>query len=177
MWRDEMSSFDARLRLPGSRLPLGVEVDILHERMTVTSGERTVAQWPLERLDVALRPDGFHVRVDGEELVLSVSDSNRFAAELGVGNPVHTTKPSAARLAAKAESNEADLAALRGRISELARDLTSNSVSPEDVFSRWLKLLKELNRLHVEGALPNPLFHQLNTYLLDLIPEPVVAPI
>ena len=46
-----MSSFNARLRLPGSRLPLGVEVDIVHERMTVVSGERTLAEWPLERLD------------------------------------------------------------------------------------------------------------------------------
>jgi hypothetical protein len=174
---DEMSAFNARLRLPGSRLPLGVEVDILHERMTVTSGERTVAQWPLERLDVSLRADGFHIRVDGEEVVLTVSDSKRFAAELGVGEPARVTTPSAARLAAKAESNEAELAALRGRISELARDLTSNSVPPGDVLGRWLKLLKELNRLHVEGALPNPLFHELNTYLLDLIPEPVAAPL
>ncbi|HET9204111.1 MAG TPA: hypothetical protein VFP67_13335 [Acidimicrobiia bacterium] len=171
-----MSSFNARLRLPGSRLPLGVEVDIIHERMTVTAGERRVAEWPLERLDVKMRPDGFHIQVDGEELVLAVSDSRGFATALGVSDSTNGTSVPSMRLAAKAESNERDLAELRRRISDLARDLTSDSVTPSEVFSRWLKLLKELNRLHVEGALPNPLFHQLNTYLLDLIPEPAVTP-
>jgi hypothetical protein len=172
----EMTSFNARLRLPGSRLPLGVEVDILHERMTVTSGERTVAQWPLERLDVTMKSDGFHIRVDGEELVLAVAEPKRFATEIGVtaGNG---TAPPSLRLAAKAESNEKDLAELRRRISDLARDLTSDAASPADVLGRWLKLLKELNRLHGEGALPNPVFHQLNTHLLELIPEPAPTPL
>lgn len=172
-----MSSFNARLRLPGSRLPIGVEVDILHERMTVTSGERTVAQWPLERLEVTMRSDGFHIEVDDEALVLAVSDAKRFAAALGVSVPTIAAAPPSVRLAAKAEENEQDLAVLRRRISDLARDLTSETVSPSDVFGRWLRLLKELNRLHREGALPNPLFHELNSHLLNLIPEPAQEPI
>jgi hypothetical protein len=44
------------------------------------------------------------------------------------------------------------------------------------VFGRWLKLLKELNRLHADGVLPNQLFHQLNSHMLELIPEPIQAP-
>ena len=116
-----MSSFNARLRLPGSRLPLGVEVDIIHERMTVTAGERRVAEWPLERLDVKMRPDGFHIQVDGEELVLAVSDSRGFATALGVSDSTNGTSVPSMRLAAKAESNERDLAELRRRISDLGR--------------------------------------------------------
>jgi hypothetical protein len=167
-----MSSFNARLRLPGSRLPLGVEVDIVHERMTVVSGERTLAEWPLERLDVKMRADGFHIQVDGEELVLNVPDTKGFANALGVSEARKEASVPSFQLAAKAETNERDLAELRRRISDLARDLTSDVIAPAEVFGRWLRLLKELNRLHVEGALPNPLFHQLNTHLLGLIPDP-----
>jgi hypothetical protein len=172
----EMSSFNGRLRLPGSRLPIGVEVDILHERMTVTSGERIVAQWPLERLDVSMRPDGFHIRVDGEELMLSVSESKQFAAALGVSPVANGPSAPPLRLADRAESNDEALASLRYRISDLARDLASDAIPPADVFGRWLKLLKELNRLHADGVLPNQLFHQLNSHMLELIPEPIQAP-
>lgn len=38
-----MSSFDGRLHMPGySKIPLGVDVDITHERMTLTSGQRRI---------------------------------------------------------------------------------------------------------------------------------------
>ena len=167
-----MSSFNARLRLPGSRLPLGVEVDILNERMTVTAGERKVASWPLERLDVTMRPDGFHIRVDGEELVLAVPESKSFAAALGVSTPANGPTASSRELAARAESADEVLAELRRRISDLSRDMSLETVSPDEVFGRWLKLLKDLNRLHGDGALPNRLFTQLNTHLLELMPAP-----
>jgi len=182
----ELSSFNARLRLPGrTRLPLGVEVDILHERMTLTAGERTVADWPLERLDVTVLADGFHIKVDGEEMVLSVTDTIRFAAELGVdpqpsrrtpGEPANRIILSP-RSIASSEHDPSQLEELRTRISEIARDLTSDSVAPEMVLADWLRLLKEINRLHGEGSLSNPLYYQLNTQLLDLIPGPAFTPV
>jgi hypothetical protein len=151
-------------------------VDILHERMTVTAGERVVAQWPLDQLDVTMRSDGFHIRVDGEELTLAVSEAKQFAAALRVADSGTTATPPPLRLAERVESYE-NLSELRGRISDLARDLTSESVPPAEVFGRWLNLLKELNRLHADGVLANPLFHQLNSHLLELIPEPMQAQI
>jgi hypothetical protein len=172
-----MSSFNARLRMPGSRLPLGVEVDIVNERMTVASGDSEVASWPLERLDVTLRSDGFHIRVDGEELVLAVPETKSFAAALGMSDKTPGPVTPSRQLAAKAESNDLELAALRRRISDLARDLTSETVAPDDVFGRWLRLLKELNRLNADGALPSRLFTQLNTHLLELIPAPATTPL
>jgi hypothetical protein len=170
---EELSSFNARLRLPGrTRLPLGVEVDIHHERLTLTTGDRTVANWPLEKLEVTLLPDGFHIEVDGEEMVLNVADASRFAAALGVATPM-AGRPTPASLPVVVREPDAEqLEDLRRRISDLARDLTSETVTPSEVFAQWLRLLKELNRLHGDGALPNPLCHQLTTHLLELIPEP-----
>jgi hypothetical protein len=144
--------------------------------MTVTAGERVVAQWPLEHLDVTMRSDGFHIRVDGEELTLAVSEAKQFAAALGVADSANRATPPPPRQTERVESHEAELTELRGRISDLARDLTSEIVPPADVFGRWLKLLKELNRLHADGVLPNQLFHQLNSHMLELIPEPIQAP-
>jgi len=181
-----LSSFNARLRLPGrTRLPLGVEVDILHERMTLTAGDRTVADWPLELLDVTVLADGFHIKVDDEEMVLSVSETARFAAELGVDSRPSrgiasenaTRTGLSSRIIVPSEPDLAQLEEMRTRIAEIARNLASDSVPPQAVFAEWLRLLKEINRLHGEGSLPNPLYYQLNTHLLELIPEPAFTPV
>ena len=143
-----MSSFNARLRLPGhTRLPLGVEVDILNERMTLTAGERTVANWPLEQLDIVVRADGFHIRVDGEEMVLNVTDSKAFAAALGIeASPVRPVTAgvgqtsTSLRPTAFVQPTDPELEDLRRRISDFARDLAADAVPPADVFARWLRL-------------------------------------
>lgn len=200
-----MSSFDARLRLPGhSRLPLGVEVDINHERMTVTAGDRKVGAWPLAKLEVEPQSDGFHITVDGEVLVLNVTDAARFASALGVtpktrpspglgayrpprtdgsmGNGRHADPPQtvaeifAPTPVAVADPEQDLLDDIGDRISEVTQALSSDSVSPAQAFGRWVRLLKELNRRHGQGSLPTDLFYRLNTEVLDLIPEPKPAP-
>ncbi|HEY6629080.1 MAG TPA: hypothetical protein VI193_08885 [Acidimicrobiia bacterium] len=199
-----MSLFNARLRLSGrSKLPMGVEVDIDHERMTLTAADRTVGVWPLEKLEVSSRADGFHITVDGEEIVLTVTDSKKFAAELGVEQrprraaapkPVPrrevqspsvdtksasrangAVKPPAPVASTKIEPGPSD--DVQGRISEIAEALKTDTMSPAEAFAEWLKLMKELNHLHGEGAMPSELFHQLNTQLLDLLPDPVPNPV
>lgn len=200
-----MPSFDARLRLPGhSRLPLGVEVDIDHERLTVTAGNRKVAAWPLKKLEVDNRPDGFHITVDGEEIVLSVTDSARFATELGLArnsrpapslgafrsgdtavspahrNPNESPEPNRAdvspRPVAETTPDGGQYDDIQNRISEVAEALASGSVSPGQAFGRWVRLLKELNRRHGQGSMPSDLYYQLNTQVLELIPEPKPTP-
>ncbi|HEX9864755.1 MAG TPA: hypothetical protein VGC03_07330 [Acidimicrobiia bacterium] len=201
-----MSSFNARLRLPGrTKLPLGVEVDIRHERMILTAGDRTVATWPLEEIVITSRSDGFHIKVDGDEVILYVSDSTRFASELGIGRQparrlavVGADQPRHIDLSAKDESrngspqvNEEIFAPrpaaettpirdsiedMQRRIADIAKALTSDAVSPADAFGQWLALLKEINRRHGQGSMPSPQYYLLNTQLLDLIPEPAPAP-
>ena len=174
-----MSSYNARLRLPGrSKLPLGVEVDISKERMTLTAGDRKVATWPLESLDVASHSDGFHIKVEGDDFVLNVADSSRFAAELGI-----VTDPTRAVGVVALRSTPTHLAAhdkqlenIERRISDIARSLISDSVSPAMAFAQWLSILKEINRRHGQGSMPPDLFYRLNTKLLDLIPDPEQMP-
>lgn len=80
-----MTSFDARLRMMGhSGLPLGVEIDLTAERMTVKAGESEVADWALDEIKISSLPDGFHIEAEGEEVVVNVMDDERFAAEMGL---------------------------------------------------------------------------------------------
>jgi hypothetical protein len=62
------------------------------------------------------------------------------------------------------------------RISDIAKALTSDSVSPAAAFAQWLKLLKEINRRHGQGSMPTDLYYRLNTQILDLIPDPAPVP-
>jgi hypothetical protein len=168
-----MSTFSARLHLPGrAKLPLGVEIDIQHERMTVISGDRKVAVLPLEDLDVSSRSDGFHLKIDGEDVVLIVGDSSRFAAALGIKEyrRLNVVKPK--RSTPESTANHDQLTDLERRVIEVRETLRSDAVTPAQACSQWLSLLKELNRQHGEGSMVTGMFYRLNTQVLDLIPEP-----
>ncbi len=178
-----MSSFNARLRLPHSKLPLGVEVDISHERMTLTSGERTVAAWPLDKLEVDNLADGFHIKVDGDDFVLNVTDSLKFASEVGMERRpdagtgpdlTEDTSRNGSTFTPVPERDRAD--EMERRIDEVSEALTSDTMSPAQAFAEWMGLLKEINRRHGQGSIPTDVFYRLNTRLLDLIPESVPDP-
>lgn len=82
---EPMSSYDARLRLNGDTgLPLGVEVDLTDGRMRVRSGPNELADWEIDQIRVSALQDGFHVRAEGEEVILNVTDEAKFAIELGL---------------------------------------------------------------------------------------------
>ena len=80
-----MTSFDARLRMAGQTgIPLGVEVDLTGERMTLTAAGAEVADWSLGEIDIRSRPDGFHIYAEGEKVILNVTDRIRFASAVGL---------------------------------------------------------------------------------------------
>lgn len=173
-----MPSFSARLHLPGTRLPLSVEVDISDERMRLTAGDREVADWPMADIAVAVQSDGFHLTVDNEEIVLNPADAAYFAEVIGLADANLTPNGENGRASGAPSLDPAELKQLRhqflkSRVSEIAELVSSSSVSPEEVFAQWLKLLKDLNRRHGNGSIPTHVFYELNTELLDLIPEPV----
>jgi hypothetical protein len=171
-----MSTFTARLHMPGrAKLPLGVEIDIQHERMTLTSGDRTVAVLRLEDLDVISMSDGFHMTVDGEDVVLIVSDSSRFAAALGVKEHRRLAVVKPKQPVDTPASNGEHLPDLERRIIEIRQALRSDAITPAQACAQWLSLLKEINRRHGQGSMPTGTFYRLNTELLDLIPEPALA--
>ncbi|MFP4552935.1 MAG: hypothetical protein ACLFRT_03670 [Actinomycetota bacterium] len=82
-----MSSYDARLQIEGEsngRTP--VVVDLTDDRLTMSIGEQEIADWRQDELRIQALPDGFHIRAEGEAIVLDVTDEARFAVELGLRN-------------------------------------------------------------------------------------------
>ena len=66
--------------------PLNVTIEVSEEHLHLRSGETEVADWAVSEIRVSALEDGFHVRAEGEDVVLEVEDDARFAVELGLRN-------------------------------------------------------------------------------------------
>lgn len=82
-----MTAYDARLQIEGEGTPpVPVTVDLTDDRLTMSIGEEEVADWARGEMRIQALPDGFHIRAEGEAVVLDVTDDARFAVELGLRN-------------------------------------------------------------------------------------------
>lgn len=64
--------------------PLSVHIDLTDERFRMLAGEAELGDWALSEIRVNALPDGFHVRAEGEEILLEVTEDAEFAVELGL---------------------------------------------------------------------------------------------
>ena len=82
-----MSEYKAQLRFEGTdQPPVGVNVDLTDEHIVMRIGDEEVADWSRDEIRVSALLDGFHIRAEGEEIVLDVEDDARFALHLGLRN-------------------------------------------------------------------------------------------
>ena len=82
-----MTEYNARLIIEGeSDAPLDVSVDLTDDRLTMSIGDQEVADWGRDEMRISALPDGFHIRAEGESVVLDVTEDARFALELGLRN-------------------------------------------------------------------------------------------
>jgi hypothetical protein len=80
-----MGQYEAKLRIEGTEdPPITVVVDLTGDRMVVKAGEIEVGDWARKEIRVAAQLDGFHIRAEGEEMVLDIRDDAHFAVELGM---------------------------------------------------------------------------------------------
>lgn len=82
-----MTAYDAQLQIEGEGTPpVPVVVDLTDDRLTMSIGAEEVADWARDEMRIEALPDGFHIRVEGEAIILDVTDEARFAIELGLRN-------------------------------------------------------------------------------------------
>lgn len=82
-----MTAYEARLRIEGEETtPVAVMVDLTDNHLKMIVGEEEVADWTREEMRISAMPDGFHIRAEGEAVILDVTDDARFALELGLRN-------------------------------------------------------------------------------------------
>ncbi|HKZ19114.1 MAG TPA: hypothetical protein VJQ57_03290 [Acidimicrobiia bacterium] len=63
---------------------VGVGIEVVANSLTLIVSESEVGVWPLNRIDVDVEEDGFHVQVDGEEFVFVTRQAEEFARAVGV---------------------------------------------------------------------------------------------
>jgi len=61
-----------------------VEIHLEDEELRLVSTHGELGRWSLSDIGVAAKLDGFHLRIEGEELVISTNDDARFALALGI---------------------------------------------------------------------------------------------
>lgn len=82
-----MTEYDAKLQITGdTSSPLSVTVDLTGDHLRMRVGDEEVADWTKEQMRISAMPDGFHIRAEGEAVVLDVTDDAKFAVELGLRN-------------------------------------------------------------------------------------------
>lgn len=80
-----MSIYEASLKMAGESGPgVPVMIDLREDRMAITAGDVEIGDWSREEMRINADVDGIHVRAEGEELVLDLTQDAEFAIELGL---------------------------------------------------------------------------------------------
>lgn len=80
-----MSAYQGSLRMPGDDgPPLDVVIDLTEDRIRMSAGAAQIGDWPKSAVRVNALPDGFHLRAEGEEVILDITEDARFAIDLGL---------------------------------------------------------------------------------------------
>jgi hypothetical protein len=80
-----MSRYEGSLKMQGEAgLGLDVVIDLEHERMLIRTRDSVIGEWSLKDVGVHSEYDGFHLRIEGEQVVLSTKDDAGFATEIGL---------------------------------------------------------------------------------------------
>lgn len=82
-----MAIYQGNLRMLGEEgRGIGVTIDLTEDRLALQSGATEIGNWSRSEMRVNALPDGFHMRVEGEEVILDISRDAEFAVELGIMN-------------------------------------------------------------------------------------------
>ena len=98
------------VRMAGERgRGLTVQIELGDETLSLIAPDGSeIGTWPLSEVGISSQPDGFHLRIEGEEVVLTTEDDARFALALGITTSTNRLARQMARLRDQAAA-ETDL--------------------------------------------------------------------
>lgn len=80
-----MVDFQGVLRTANERTStIAVQIDLTDERLRLRSGDTEIADWSLNDIRVSAQSDGFHIRAEGEEVIIDLRQDAEFAVALGL---------------------------------------------------------------------------------------------
>jgi hypothetical protein len=78
-----MASFDGSMSTPReSAMPVRVVIDLLEQRVRLSSGGIPIVDWSLGEARISAQSDGFHLRRGGEDVILTIEQDAEFAVAL-----------------------------------------------------------------------------------------------
>jgi hypothetical protein len=82
-----MTDYSGVLRSPTERnTAIRVVVDLTGQRLRLRAGDTPIADWSLDEIRVNALPDGFHLKAEGEEIILDLAQDAEFAVALGLSS-------------------------------------------------------------------------------------------
>jgi hypothetical protein len=78
-----MERFEGTVRLAGDTVALRAVLLVADRRLKVSTEEHEIGDWALTEVTSNLLPDGCHLAVEGEELIVGVAEPQRFAEAIG----------------------------------------------------------------------------------------------
>ncbi len=81
-----MKTYEATLTIHEEILPTPITVELTDDTLTMKIGDESIADWARNDMRVSALPDGFHIRAEGEVVILNVEDDAQFAIDLGLRN-------------------------------------------------------------------------------------------
>lgn len=80
-----VNRFNGSLRLPGEQGEgLSVEIDLNDETIVLRANAGDIGAWSRRDVRINAMDDGFHLRVEGEEVILDIVDDAHFALACGL---------------------------------------------------------------------------------------------
>jgi hypothetical protein len=89
-----MAEFEGSLRIIGDPgPPVDASVSVNDGRLLMSSGDVEIGNWDIDELSILHRLDGYHIEVEGEELVMAFADSSGFAQAIQTDQVPATAQP------------------------------------------------------------------------------------
>ncbi|NNC93669.1 MAG: hypothetical protein HKN80_14390 [Acidimicrobiia bacterium] len=78
-----MERFEGTVRLAGDTVALQAVLLVADQRLKISTEQHEIGDWKLTEVTSSLLPDGCHLRVEGEELIVGLVEPVRFAEAIG----------------------------------------------------------------------------------------------
>jgi hypothetical protein len=134
-----MTSYTGSLKIAATADVIDAEFHIDTNRLEIQTGSDQLGSWALDELNVERRGDGIHLDLDGEDVVVSVPDTEAFVAEvapLGRRNSKHAKK--GRRSAPRATREAKQPKAAKDGPGVLARLAGIKEIFLRENWTRWL---------------------------------------
>lgn len=162
-----MAGFNASLKLGGDPQPLPADLTVDQGRLVIKSSDQLIGDWGLKDLAFQRVANGFRMDVEGEQLILEMSDGAAFEEAIGFNRK---GRGRAAKPSRREKTKTQKDTARTGTATAVAESATSPTPAPKTSFVegvlRKLDAVLERAEKRYGSLLPHWVFSRGTVYVL-----------